>query len=176
MKQSSLLIRLAAATGLCFGIVDCATAVEQSRLIVSGPANYCQSALPVFDGNIRKRPLAVQNEGATNAFVTCSFAAQADVAGGNLLSISVIAKTSGGVDAMLSCTGVAGYEGELGGNQIVVKSRELQATGGRGSLSWNAFDDFEGHEFPLPFSISCNLLPGMALLESYITITEDVGD
>lgn len=35
-------------------------------------AGACKSALPVFDGNIRNRPLAVQNEGTSSAFVTCA--------------------------------------------------------------------------------------------------------
>lgn len=33
---------------------------------------FCQSALPVFDTQIRKRPLGVNNEGNANAFVSCS--------------------------------------------------------------------------------------------------------
>lgn len=175
MTPSSQFIRGVAAAGLCLGMTGHATATQQSRAIISGPTNYCQSALPVFDGNIRKRPLAVQNEGAANAFVTCSFAAQADIAGGNLLSVGMVAKNYGAAEATLNCTGIAGYEDEAGGNQILVKSRELRAAGGKSMLSWNA-SDFENNRFPLPFSISCNLPPGVGLLESYMTITEDVGD
>lgn len=33
---------------------------------------FCQGALPAFDTQIRKRPLGVNNEGDSNAFVSCS--------------------------------------------------------------------------------------------------------
>jgi hypothetical protein len=106
--------------------------------------------------------------------VTCSFTAQADIAGGNLLSVGMVVKNYSAVDATLNCTGIAGTEDDVGGNQILVISRELRATGGRSMLSWRA-SDFEDNRFPLPFSISCNLPPGVGLLDSYMTITEDVG-
>jgi hypothetical protein len=38
----------------------------------SNATGMCQSALPVFDTQIRKRPLGVSNEGSSSAFVSCS--------------------------------------------------------------------------------------------------------
>ncbi|HST45355.1 MAG TPA: hypothetical protein VLK29_09045, partial [Luteimonas sp.] len=32
----------------------------------------CQAALPAYDGLIRKRPVAIRNEGDAAAFVSCS--------------------------------------------------------------------------------------------------------
>ena len=51
------------------GNATAATIVEDELLL---PAMACQAALPVFDGQIRKRPLAIQNEGTSNAFITCA--------------------------------------------------------------------------------------------------------
>jgi hypothetical protein len=35
-------------------------------------SGVCQAALPSYEGQIRKRPLAIQNEGTAAAFITCS--------------------------------------------------------------------------------------------------------
>ncbi len=63
---------LVLAIGASFASFD-AQAVTQNRRFQANATSYCQAALPAFEGAIRKRPLAVQNEGTTNAFVTCSF-------------------------------------------------------------------------------------------------------
>ncbi len=41
----------------------------------TAPKN-CQPALPLDDAAVRKKPLAVQNEGIATAFITCSFKKQ----------------------------------------------------------------------------------------------------
>ena len=62
----SLAVALTAAT-----LSPNAQAVTVNRDYLSHGTANCQSALPVFDGNIRKRPAAVANEGTATAFVTC---------------------------------------------------------------------------------------------------------
>lgn len=44
----------------------------QAQMYVTAAAGACQSALPVYDTMLRKRPLAVQNEGDSTTFVTCA--------------------------------------------------------------------------------------------------------
>lgn len=69
MRTSIYLFGMAlAASGLT--IARDAQAIQRFDL-ANGSAD-CQSALPVFDGNIRKRPTAISNEGTKSAFVSCS--------------------------------------------------------------------------------------------------------
>ncbi|MEO6138716.1 MAG: hypothetical protein ABIP11_08660, partial [Luteimonas sp.] len=65
-------VALATSLASAFASGD-ASAVTKQRSFVQNATGACQSALPVFDGQIRKRPLAVQNEGTSAAFVSCSF-------------------------------------------------------------------------------------------------------
>lgn len=61
----ALALTIASATG------DPAAAATVYRDHVSHGTANGQSALPVFDGNICKRPLALANEGNATAFITC---------------------------------------------------------------------------------------------------------
>lgn len=168
MRQFNNSLLVCSATALLLAAGQ-AGAVTQTRTFAGGPTNYCQTALPVFDGNVRKRPLAVQNEGTSNAFVTCSFNSQY-----RITSVQVYFYNSG-TTGTLNCTGVSGYN--TGPNQFIPKSVSLTGGGPQGLLAWNAAD-FTGApaEFPSGhFSISCNLLPGMGVNDSYVNFIEDVG-
>lgn len=75
-------------------------------------SGLCQSALPVFDTNIRKRPLAVANESSGNAFVSCSVPV-----GYNPDSIdnAVVFLTNRGSNPVdVACTFVDGVAGAIG--------------------------------------------------------------
>lgn len=66
---------------LAAAIVAAPAAVEAApieRTLYVNASAHCQAALPVFDGLIRKRPLAVVNEGQAGAFVTCAIPMQGD--------------------------------------------------------------------------------------------------
>lgn len=65
----------------------------------------CRSALPAFDGDIRTRPLAVQNEGTATAFVTCAQQGNLDQRP-TQLSIFVVNNTQ--AVSTVSCTVVSG--------------------------------------------------------------------
>lgn len=161
-RSSMVLVSLAAAfTGM---LPNQAFAVDKSRLVSGNAVNFCQSALPVFDSQIRKRPLAVQNEGNAAAFVTCSFASQ----GGIQAVTSVDVWFASAVSTALSCTGVAGVDGNA---EYIVKSVQLPANKVQGHLRW-ALIDTESLNL---FSISCNLAPGVGIQDSYVSFVEDVG-
>ena len=69
-------LRPAAALGCALVLTSASFALDAAvieRQEVRMSADVCQPALPAFDGNIRKRPLAMMNEGTSNAFVTCAF-------------------------------------------------------------------------------------------------------
>src|SRR5687768_17233327 len=62
------LLTMLSVTLLGVGTVQAAT-VE--RYDYQSAAGVCQGALPAFAGTLRARPLAIGNEGASPAFVTC---------------------------------------------------------------------------------------------------------
>ncbi len=152
-----------------------AGAVTTTRYYYANPTSYCQTALPVFDGNVRKRPLAVQNEGTTGAFITCSFTAQST----DLDSVGLLVSNDGTAAAMLTCTGVTSVQGgsDAGPSQYVAKTVTIPASGVSG-FSWVA-DDFTGIGSTIPgggyFSVSCNLPPGVGINDSYVRFREEVG-
>ena len=78
-----------------------------TRINGHGTAN-CQSALPVFDGNIRKRPMALANEGAGNAFVTCDSESISNFATGFSAVAIGFYNRAGAADVEVSCTLVNG--------------------------------------------------------------------
>lgn len=161
------------------GALACGPAqgAQSGRQFLSNPTGMCQGALPAFETAIRKRPLAVQNEGAANAFVTCSFTSQGGWGSGvtNPTSVQVYFNATSGADVELSCTGVSGYQNDA--NQYIVKSVVLPASGGQRALTWTAAD-FEGAPGNFPsglFSISCALAPGVGINDSRVVFSEEIG-
>lgn len=146
-----------------------AQAVVRQRALFTNPAGICQAALPAFEGQIRKRPLAIQNEGSSNAFVTCAFTSQAE-------ATSVIMYFAGvdNVAREITCTGVTGFNKGL--NQFVTKTIALPASVSS-SMTWSPAD-FSGGSSTFPdarFSVSCNLTPGVGINDSGIGFNEEVG-
>jgi len=145
-----------------------ANAVETDHGNAAGPTARCQSALPVFDGNIRKRPLGVQNEGSANAFITCSFEVDAVNATGNapILLDTYFSSSVGPID--VNCTAVSGFQG--GTNEFVSQTIAIDPADPdepQGNGVW-VDTDFEGGLGSGLVSISCNLPPGVAINDTYI--------
>lgn len=65
----------------------------------------CQGALPAFDTQIRKRPLAVRNEGSQTAFVSCSLAG---TDGEVHRSVELVFTNATAAEAQINCTIVSG--------------------------------------------------------------------
>lgn len=142
----------------------------------TNPTGICQATLPAYEGALRKRPLAIQNEGSSNAFLTCSFTSQ----GTEITQVMVSFSSNDGGTHDISCTGVAGYQNQLPFfPQYVVKQGTVSAALGQKTLIWNASDFlacspggcFPGAtKFPTPFfSLSCNLPPGVGINNSMLT-------
>lgn len=149
--------------------------VTYTRRLVTNPAGVCQGALPAFETAIRKRPLAIQNEGTSHAFVTCAFTSQGSISPddeGNPAYVSVYVSSNSGTELIISCTGVSGYQ--RGDKEFIVKTARAPASGGPVQLSWTAAE-FEGAPVQFPsgfFGISCNLPPGAAINETYVIFVE----
>lgn len=130
----------------------------------TGAAGNCQPALPVFEGLVRKRPLAVANEGEAPAFVTCAFATEEVSL--NVQGFATNVRNLSAEDATISCTAVIGEEAE--GADYVVKSVTLPPFGS-GSLSWSAAD-VGGLFLADSVALSCMLPPGGSLNRNRITV------
>jgi len=63
-----LIVFFAAIAALCSLRAGPAHAEE----VFGNAVNYCQGSLPSFEGALRKRPLAIANQGTTTAFISCS--------------------------------------------------------------------------------------------------------
>lgn len=127
--------------------------------------DVCQAALPAYEGQVRKRPLAVQNEGTASAFVSCAFTTQ-----GGFDGVRIYFAGFDGASHPVSCTGVA--TSTSGVSQYVVKSVQAPASS-QGSLQWTA-SDFTGVNNW--FSVSCSLSPGAAINDYQVSAVEDVGN
>lgn len=122
---------------------------------------FCQGALPAFDTQIRKRPLGVNNEGDSSAFVSCSIPV-----GHNPTAVEngLVALTNTSATAItVSCTLVDGMATGVSGQAPGYYPKSVAvAAGDTNGIVWTP------GEYGLPsFSpyqnFSCNLPPGVEL-------------
>lgn len=129
-------------------------------MVAQGPG-VCQAALPAYEGQIRKRPLAIQNEGTAAAFVTCAIPQFSDPGLNDPdfgVRISLI--NSAATDATVNCTGVSfGNEGIAYVPQSVVVPANT-AIGSDVVLFW---DEEDGNGSGGYTTTSCSLPPGTGI-------------
>ena len=119
--------------------------------IQQNASGTCNGALPFFDQQLRFRPLAVKNEGTTNAFVTCT---QLNKLSNDVEQAIVYLHNTGTATVTVNCTLVDGRDSF--GNQAYPKSVQLFA-GAQGMITWNNGDTFFGANFRDLINFSCNL-------------------
>lgn len=78
----------------------------QDSITRQNAAGMCQGALPQFAGTLRARPLALANEGTSDAFVTCSLVGEN---GRRYQFINPLFTNRGGATAVVECTVVTGH-------------------------------------------------------------------
>lgn len=144
-----------------FALPTAATAgtlpAPDSRITLA--AGACQTALPVFDGVVRKRPLAVQNEGSTTTFVTCGLSGKFGGSGPSTTILVALTNNSSG-PATVNCTLVDGRSG-ISNPIYLPKSVTLSANMPIFEMIWTVADN-EGARFTFP-AISCSLPPGTGI-------------
>lgn len=152
-----------------------ADAGSYGRRFIQTPVNNCQPALPAFDGQIRKRPKAVQNEGTSTAFVTCAWTSQGVHgvgAGENPRGLMVRFSVPDGVTRNVSCTVVLGTITE--DLPTLTVSRTVGA-GAYQTITLTPQSFGRDDEFPHGLvSLSCALPPGMAINDSLLSFNEPV--
>lgn len=168
----SSIARFAAATLAATTMLTLApeASAEQVQFLAAHTApNICQPALPAYEGQIRKRPLAVQNEGEATAFITCAFNA-----GGAPTLAHLYPGSVDGQEHSVTCTAVSGY---ATGNPVYrTKTVTVGPTDEPVSMFWVPSDFGETEAFPsLYFSASCSLPPGTALYDGDLAWFMDIG-
>src|SRR5690606_36546146 len=166
MKLASTIAGLTLAVAAVYS----APADAQYHAIASQPAARCQSALPVFDTNIRKRPLSVQNEGSASSYVTCGFEFDAFTAVNNsAVLVDTYFYNNTDDTVTVTCSGVTGWNG--GDNEYVAFSIDVPSRSTDpedGNLYW-LDTDFEGGGMETSLvAISCLLPPGVGINDTYI--------
>lgn len=79
--------------------------------VSSNATGFCNGSLPSFEGALRKRPLAIANQGATPAFVSCSAPSGYRSAGNRNFLVTFVNRTTEAV--AVNCTLVDGVVDEL---------------------------------------------------------------
>lgn len=127
----------------------------------SNAVDVCQGSLPAFDVNLRKRPLAIHNEGTQPGFISCSIRAplgQIEGGGTNVTQIIVLLTNRATTAQSVSCTLVDGVAAPFPSFPAIYlpKTVEIQP-GSFGVINWFDFDT-EAGRYRLP-NLSCALPP-----------------
>lgn len=143
-------------------------------LALSAPANAefhsdganatgpCNGALPAYEGALRKRPLALRNEGSSSAFVSCSMQSDGGQNNGYASALITFVNRNASSTAV-DCTMVAGIVAELGEEAPTYYPQTLGIPGNTaGIMAWEAAD-FELETFDNWLNFTCNLPPGVEM-------------
>jgi hypothetical protein len=115
------------------------------------PSGNCDRALPVYDDGVRKRPLAVVNEGTTLRYINCTFEARV---GFDIRGFGVWYKNMSNAPQNVTCTGVVGLEGEA---DYYTQTKAV-APGATQEFNWNGWG-----EWKTPVAVQCGVKAGGAL-------------
>jgi len=147
---------------------------DRLRILSANPVSYCQAPLSAFDGQIRKRPLAMQNEGTSNAFVTCAFTRQVSDPRNFIFLVQMFASNAGTSPQDLACTLVTGTGEAISPDNIFIpKTVTIMPGVSRALLQWDQ-GDLAAITTVTEYSLSCNLPPSTALNDSHIYFFEPV--
>lgn len=145
-----------------------ADAVIRTFEVSGNAASNCQGALPSFEGALRKRPLAVQNEGTTTSFVTCAFNTVQDQADLRQISyFGVYLTNTSSAPKVVTCSGVAGFES---GTTNVTLSKQVTvpaAGGGTVPLFFQPADNGGNGYYPLA-AMSCQIPTSIGITDTYV--------
>ena len=144
-------------------------AVDRTVFAQANGSGACQAALPNYEGQIRKRPLAIQNEGDAGAFMTCSpvsLQGNAMHASGHELLLVNNTATAREVN----CTGVSG---PVSGATYMPKSVVVPGNGSA-SMNWIEADGVDGMNLET-MNMSCLIPPGIGVRTVYTRQLVDVG-
>jgi len=139
---------------LLMGTATTAIAEVVPRDFFVNASGACNGALPTYEGALRKRPLAVRNEGDTSAFVSCSIpGSQTD---GGYSVVGAYFTNNGDAEAVINCTFVDGSV--ISPTQYYPGSLALPP-GQTYFIRWDMEELGVGEGFTNWPNLSCNLPP-----------------
>ncbi len=149
------------------GAVEAAT--SQGRYFQNA-TGFCQPSMPVYDGNIRKRPTAVANEGTGNAFVSCSMPTSSEMSSGIVnLYLALYNRGTAAVD--VTCNLVHSYQA---GSQVFPRTLPI-SPGSRTFFSWLRVDVTAQPSLQFA-NFNCNLPPGVEIGYGYYHYDYEIGN
>ncbi len=154
------------------GVLSSAPAHAVQQANFENAVGACNGALPGFEGALRKRPLAIANEGTSNAVVSCTLPInQFRTTGNTVVGIALINRSS--AVAAVSCTFVDGSAPEvIGAITPTYYTKNIALAAGEGNtLQWNPVD-YGLTKFSVLASTSCSLPPG-AEIAAIVTLYDD---
>ena len=152
-----------------------ADAVTRAVSLQQNGTGACQVTLSVYESVVRKRPLAIQNEGNSPAFVTCSPASFQGAGANDIEGYTVRLVNRGTSLVNVSCTAVIGSDGVASPVPVYsVKSANIGGGGGSAVIAWRTLDS-TGYTTAVPFNLQCNLPPKIGISIIEINQNIDVG-
>lgn len=130
---------------------------KANHVLQQTPSGTCNGALPGFEQSLRFRPLALANQGTTNAFVSCT---QLNRFNNPVYWVYIAFENTGTADATISCSLVTGRDSFA--KSTYPKSITVSA-GSSDELSWEYSSDNLGTPFLDLSNLSCNLPAGTEL-------------
>ncbi|MEP6634165.1 MAG: hypothetical protein ABJA62_08135 [Luteimonas sp.] len=165
---------LAAALGSAFAPNE-AQAVSRQRLFIQNAIGPCQPSLAAFENQIRNRPLALQNEGTSPVFISCSFTGTDRAANGfDVIVLIFDNNTSSTVN--VTCSLVTGLS-KFGTQQALPKTIVMQPNSGgfQNQMFWTPGDN-GGQPFDnFSLNADCTLPAGTGISQTVTRYDEDVG-
>src|SRR5690554_5703366 len=166
---------------LATAMVPTAEAAVENLQFQSSAAGLCQGALPAMDANLRKRPLAVANEGDSPVFVTCAFTTLMDQGGGGGVGQDNVVRYFGMFlsshvpePQTVSCTGVIGFDGSPDLQYVSLEVDVSSETPDSNYLYFYPEDAGpEQEHLHQLVSMSCRLPPGTGIADTYVGIRLD---
>jgi hypothetical protein len=153
-----------ALTAVLVSVCASGDAMAVPRVFVQNATGACQAALPVFDGHIRKRPLAVQNEGTAPAFVSCSFLDPTLLGSTGVTNVFLYADNNTGAPVVLACTLVTGFSNYY----PTYYPKSITMNSGINLIIWDATDNAGNNFNNYTINVSCNLPAGTGLSASFL--------
>ena len=174
-RLNSSIATAIAAVAFAAAATTSAYAVERELYDYQSAAGACQGALPAFAGTLRARPLALGNEGAAPAFVTCAHQTDDRTSGITQKTTRVFARVgnTGTGSVTINCTFVHGFGGGLTPTYVT-----RTATVSAGSSAFLIIDptDIDAAATEIRYAQwSCSLPPGAVVYYVSRYYTLDVG-
>lgn len=145
-----------------------ASALTVSRQLWGQGGPSCQLSVPTVSSQVRPRATGIRNEGTTNEFVICQYAATQAL----FTSAGMFVSSIDGANHTVKCTGL---KGGADGPSYAVKQVDT-GTAGFPSMSWSPADFGESVDFGnYLFSVTCILPSGAAINSVYGNYDEYVG-